>query len=67
MIKLSVDVQLAKRKMSLTELAECMGFTLANASLLKNGKVKALKFATLDKLCRILECQPGDLLSYQEG
>lgn len=62
MIIFNIDVMLAKRKMSVTELAEKMGFTMANISLLKNGKIKALKISTLDKLCKVLECQPGELL-----
>lgn len=64
MIKINIDVMLAKRKMSLSELTEKVGFTMANVSLLKNGKIKALKISTLDKLCEILDCQPGDLLEY---
>ena len=60
----NIDVMLAKRKMSLSELTEKVGFTMANVSLLKNGKIKALKISTLDKLCKILDCQPGDLLEY---
>lgn len=67
MIIVNVDVMLAKRKMSLSELSEKVGFTMANVSLLKNGKVKALKLSTLDKLCKVLECQPGDLLEYVES
>ena len=58
---------LAKRKMSVGELAERVGFTMANVSLLKNGKIKALKISTLDKLCRVLDCQPSDLLEYVES
>ena len=58
---------LAKRKMSVGELADKVGFTMANVSLLKNGKIKALKMSTLDKLCKVLECQPADLLEYREG
>ncbi len=65
MIVINVDVMLAKRKMTVGELAEKVGFTMANVSLLKNGKVKALKMSTLDKLCQVLECQPGDLLEYK--
>lgn len=64
MIVINIDVMLAKRKMSLGELQDKVGFTMANVSLLKNGKIKALKMSTLDKLCRVLECQPGDLLEY---
>ena len=67
MILINIDVMLAKRKMSVGELAERVGFTMANVSLLKNGKIKALKMSTLDKLCRVLECTPGDLLEYVGG
>ncbi len=67
MIVINIDVMLAKRKMSVGELSERVGFTMANVSLLKNGRIKALKMSTLDKLCRVLECQPGDLLEYVEG
>ena len=67
MIIFNIDVMLAKRKMSVTELAEKVGFTMANISLLKNGKIKALKISTLNKLCKVLECQPCDLLEYVEG
>ena len=67
MIIINIDVMLAKRKMSVGELAERVGFTMANVSLLKNGKIKALKMSTLDKLCKVLECQPSDLLEYVEG
>lgn len=67
MIIINIDVMLAKRKMSVSELAEKVGFTMANVSLLKNGKIKAFKISTLDKLCQVLECQPGDLLEYAEG
>ena len=56
---------LAKRKMSVTELSEKMDMTLANVSILKNGKAKAVKLETLNKLCKILDCQPGDLLEYK--
>lgn len=66
MIVFNIDVMLAKRKMSLGTLAEKVGFTNANVSLLKNGKIKALKISTLDTLCRVLECQPADLLEYVE-
>ena len=61
----NIDVMLAKRKMSVTELAERVGITIANMSVLKNGKAKALKISTLVKLCEALECQPGDLLEYR--
>lgn len=62
----NIDVMLAKRKMSVTELADKVGITLANMSILKNGKAKAIKVSTLAKLCEALECQPGDLLEYRE-
>lgn len=61
----NIDVMLAKRKMSVTELAERVGITIANMSILKNGKAKALKISTLVKLCEALECQPGDILEYR--
>ena len=61
----NIDVMLAKRKMSVTELAERVGITLANVSVLKNGKAKALKISTLVKLCEALDCQPGDILEYR--
>lgn len=67
MIIINIDVMLAKRKMSVSELSERVGFTLANVSLLKNGHIRALKMSTLDKLCKVLECQPGDLLEYIES
>lgn len=67
MIVINIDVMLAKRKMSVSELSEKVGFTMANVSLLKNGKIKALKMSTLDKLCRVLQCQPADLLEYVES
>ncbi len=67
MIIVNIDVMLAKRKMSVGELSEKVGFTMANVSLLKNGKIKAMKLSTLNKLCEILECQPGDILEYREG
>ncbi|HHT77075.1 MAG TPA: helix-turn-helix transcriptional regulator [Clostridiaceae bacterium] len=66
MIIINVDVMLAKRKMSVTELAERVGFTLANVSLIKTGKVKALKMSTLEKLCDALDCQPGDILEFKK-
>ena len=61
----NIDVMLAKRKMSVTELAEKVGITIANMSVLKNGKAKALKVSTLIALCEALDCQPGDLLEYR--
>ena len=67
MIVINVDVMLAKRKMSVTELSEKVGFTMANVSMIKTGKVKALKISTLDKLCEALDCQPGDILEYTEN
>lgn len=66
MIVIRIDVILAKKKMSVTELTEKVGLTMANVSLLKNGKVKAIKLATLNKLCEVLECQPGDIIEYIE-
>ena len=63
----NIDVMLAKRKMSVTELAEKVGITLANMSILKTGKAKAIKVKTLAKLCDALACQPGDLLEYRAG
>ena len=63
-IVVNLDVMLAKRKMSLTELSERMGITIANMSILKSGKAKAIRFSTLDEICKILECQPGDILEY---
>lgn len=64
MIVINIDVMLAKRKMSVTELTEKVGLTMANVSLLKNGKVKAVKLSTLNKICQVLNCQPGDILEY---
>lgn len=61
----NIDVMLAKRKMSVTELSEKLDITMANVSILKNGKAKAIKLDTLNKLCLALDCQPGDLLEYQ--
>lgn len=63
-IVINVDVMLAKRKMSVTELSERVGITMANISILKNGKAKAVKLDTLNKICKALECQPGDILEY---
>lgn len=64
MIRLNLDVMMARRKMSLTELAERVGITLANLSVLKTGKARAIRFTTLDALCQALQCQPGDLLEH---
>ncbi len=66
MIRINLDVMLARRKMSLTELADRVGITLANLSVLKTGKAKAVRFSTLDALCRALVCQPGDILEFTE-
>ncbi len=63
-IIVNVDVMMARRKMSLTELSERVGITLANLSVLKTGKARAIRFDTLDAICRALDCQPGDLLEY---
>ena len=62
----NIDVMLAKRKMSVTELSEKVGITMANISILKNGKAKAVRVSTLLKLCEALDCQPGDLLEYRK-
>lgn len=64
-IVVNIDVMLAKRKMSVTELSEKLGITMANVSILKNGKAKAVRIETLNKLCAALECQPGDLFAYE--
>ena len=66
MIRINLDVMLARRKMSLTELADRVGITLAILSVLKTGKAKAVRFSTLDALCRALGCQPGDILEFTE-
>ncbi len=65
-IIINIDVMLAKRKMSVTELAEKVGITMANISVLKNGKAKAIRFSTLEAICKALECQPGDILEYSK-
>ena len=65
MIVFNIDVMLARRKMSLTELSEKVGITLANLSILKTGKAKAVRVETLNKLCAALDCQPGDLLEFR--
>ena len=64
-IIVNLDVMLAKRKMSLTELSERVGISVTNLSLLKTGKVKGIRFSTLEAICRELECQPGDILAYE--
>lgn len=66
-IVVNLDVMLAKRKIRSKELAETIGITEANLSLLKSGKVKGVRFATLDRICEVLQCQPGDLLEYKPG
>lgn len=66
-ITINIDVMLAKRKMSVTELAEKVGITMANISILKNDKAKAIRFSTLEAICKTLECQPGDILEYKNG
>lgn len=65
-IEVSLDRMLLERKMTLTELADRVGITLANLSILKTGKARAVRFSTLEAICRELDCQPGDLLSYRE-
>jgi putative transcriptional regulator len=67
LIVTNLDVMLAKRKMSVTELSEKVGITMANISILKNGKAKAIRYETLDKICEALQCQPGDILEYREN
>jgi len=62
----NVDVMLARRKMSVTELSNKVGITMANLSILKNGKAKAIRFSTLEAICKALDCQPGDILEYRE-
>lgn len=65
-IVVNLDVMMAKRKMSLNELSEKVDLTLANLSILKTGKAKAIRFSTLEAICKVLECQPGDILEYTE-
>jgi putative transcriptional regulator len=64
-IIINIDVMLAKRKMSVTELTEKVGITMANLSILKNGKARAVRFSTLEAICKALDCQPGDILEYK--
>ncbi|WP_172254015.1 helix-turn-helix domain-containing protein [Saccharibacillus deserti] len=64
-IIINIDVMLAKRKMSVTELSERIGITMANLSILKNGKAKAVRLSTLEAICKALDCQPGDVLEYR--
>lgn len=66
-IIINIDVMLAKKKMSVTELSERVGITMANLSILKNGKAKAVRLSTLEAICEALECQPGDLLEYRKS
>lgn len=65
-IVINLDVMLAKRKMSVTELTEAVGITMANLSILKNGKARAVRFSTLESICEALDCQPGDILEYKK-
>jgi putative transcriptional regulator len=65
-IIINIDVMLARRKMSVTELTEKVGITMANISILKNGKARAIRFSTLEAICEALECQPGDILEYKK-
>jgi len=64
-IVINIDVMLARRKMSLTELSEKVGITMANLSILKTGKAKAVRLSTLEAICQALDCQPGDILEYR--
>lgn len=66
-IIINIDIMLAKRKMSVTELTEKVGITMANLSILKNGKAKAIRFSTLGSICKALDCQPGDVLEYKDN
>ncbi len=66
-IEVNLDVVLAKRKMSMTELSDRVGITMANLSILKTGKAKAVRFSTLEAICRVLDCQPGEILSFVPG
>lgn len=66
-IIINIDVMLAKRKMSVTELSEKVGITMANLSILKNGKAKAVRLSTLESICKALDCQPGDVLEYKKN
>ena len=63
-IVVNLDIMLARRKMTLTELSERVGITIANLSVLKSGKARAIRFSTLEEICRVLECQPGEILEY---
>ena len=66
-IVVNIDIMLAKRKMSVTELAEKVGITMANLSILKNGKARAIRFSTLEAVCKALDCQPADILEYKKS
>ena len=66
MIEVNMDIMMARRRMSLNELSERVGITVANLSILKNNKAKAIRFSTLDAICRELRCDPGDILEYRE-
>ena len=66
-IIINIDVMLAKRKMSVTELTEKVGITMANLSILKNGKARAIRFSTLEAICKALDCQPGDIVEYKSN
>ena len=66
-IIINLDVMLARRKMSLTELSEKVGITMANLSILKKGKAKAIRFSTLESICEVLDCQPGDILEFEKS
>ena len=65
-IIINIDVMLAKRKLSVTELTERVGITMANVSILKNGKARAIRFSTLEAICKALNCQPGDIIEYKK-
>ena len=67
MIRVDLDVMMAKRKMSLTELSSKVGITMANLSILKNGHARAVRMSTLEAICKVLKCQPGDILIYEES
>ncbi|MBC8529724.1 helix-turn-helix transcriptional regulator [Christensenellaceae bacterium NSJ-44] len=65
-IRVNLDVMLARRKMSMTTLSDRVGVTMANLSILKNGKARAVRFSTLERICEVLDCQPGDILEYEK-
>jgi len=65
-IEINIDVMLARRKMTVTELTEKVGITMANISILKNGKARAIRFSTLEAICEALDCQPGDIIEYKK-